>query len=206
MFLVDKHFLKPTKKSRILAILENLSIDSSISQSDMGHNTCLSGAMVNTYLKELKSKGSIELKPINGKSFKYDLTPAGEDQRCQYLGQYCAEIVQIYSALKKMIYEKLESLQSQGCVKLILFGASETCEVTISALKNLDCRILAIVDNDVNKQGEVFHGHVIYPPLILENISYHAVVITSFGRQAEIYDQLKMLSQKKKDQFQIIRL
>lgn len=206
MFLINKKFLKPTKHSRVLAILENLTADSCISQHDMAQNTDLSGAMVNKYLKELSTNGLIELKPINGKSYSYEVTAAGEEERGNLLGQYCAEIVQIYSALKRMIETKLETLQTSGCTNIALFGASETCEVTIAALKNMNFKIMAIVDNDLHKQGSLFHGHIIHSPKILAALDLHAVVITSFGRQQEIFDQLRIMTEKIKKPLQIIRL
>lgn len=206
MFLINKKFLKPTKHSRVLAILENLTSDSCVTQKEMANNTDLSGAMVNNYLKELSSKGIVELRPINGKSYSYEVTADGEEQRARLLGQYCAEIVQIYSALKKMIEAKLVSLQATGCVNIALFGASETCEVTIATLKNMKFRIMAIVDNDIQKQGTLFLGHVIHPPKILEALDLHAVIITSFGRQQEIYEQLQSLIEKTAKPLQIIRL
>jgi predicted transcriptional regulator len=206
LFLINKKFLKPTKHSRVLAILENLNADSCTSQHDMAKHTDLSGAMINKYLKELSTNGLIELKPLNGKSYSYEVTAGGEEQRAGLLGQYCAEIVQIYSALKKMIAAKLATLQAAGCTNLALFGASETCEVTIATLTNMDFRIMAIVDNDVQKQGTLFHGHIIHPPKILAAFDLHAVIITSFGRQQEIYEQLQTLVEKTNKPLQIIRL
>ena len=206
MFLIDKKFLKPTKQARVLAILENLKADSCISQHDMAKNTDLSDAMINKYLKELNTQGLIDLRPLNGKSYSYEVTAGGEEQRAGLLGQYCAEIVQIYSALKRMIEAKLLTLQAEGCSNLALFGASETCEVTLAALKNLEFKIMAIVDNDVRKQGTMFHGHIIHSPMIISALDLHAVVITSFGWQQEIYDQLQSLTKKHNKPMQIIRL
>lgn len=206
MILIEKEFLKPTKKSRTLAILENLSLDSDVSQNDLSQDILLSSAMVNKYIKELREDGLIEFQPLDGKSIRYELTAAGQERRHHLLGQYCAEIVQIYTALKHMIATRLAPLQASRASNLVLFGASETCEVTISALKNLELRILAIVDNDREKQGRLFHGHVVYPPQVMENIPFDAVVITSFGRQDEIYRQLLEFAQFRSTPLQIIRL
>jgi predicted transcriptional regulator len=206
LFLINKKFVKPTKDSRILAMLENLNINSCISQYDLAQKTELSGAMINVYLKELSAKGLIEQKPLNGKSYSYEITANGEAQRSSMLGEYCAEIVQVYSTLKRSIQAKLCALQTVSCKNIALFGASETCEVTIATLKNMHFRIMAIVDNDLEKQGTLFLGHVIYPPKILEALDLHAIIITSFGRQQEIYEQLQILLEKNVNPLQIIRL
>jgi len=204
MYLIDKTFLKPTKRARILAILENLSSCERISQAEIGLRSGLSGAMVNKYLKELISDRYIEIEPVDGKSLCYKLTVEGEKLRRRLLGCYCAEIVQIYSGLKQMIRNKLARLIDHNVNTLVLFGASETCEVTLSVLHGTDCRVVAIVDNDMDKHGKNFHGYIISSPGVLEQLSFQAIVITSFGRQEEIYKQVFPLAQKKK--FQVVRL
>jgi hypothetical protein len=54
---------------------------------------------------------------------------------------------------------------------------------------------MALVDNDVAKHGTIFHGYVVSSPRILELVDCQAVLITSFGRQSEIREQLTPLCQ-----------
>lgn len=204
MFLINKLFFKPSRESRRLAILENLRAEPGQSQSDLGQKTALSGAMVNKYLHECQQQGLLELQPVNGKSFRYELTRRGEEERQALLGQYLSEIVQVYSALKGNIRDKLAHLKASGVKSLVLFGASETCEVVLAALRNNSFRIVAIVDNDHAKHGQPFHQHVISHPAILEQIEFDAVVVTTFARQTEIIDQLQPLRTRKN--FQITGL
>jgi DNA-binding MarR family transcriptional regulator len=203
--LKQRNFFKPSKPLRILAIMETFYADCSLSQKELGKKTAMSGAMANQYVSELNKQGLIHPEAINGKCYEYKLTPDGEKKRQMLMGEYCAEIVQIYSSLKKLILQKLSDLAQKEQTSLVLFGASETCEVVLSALqKSNKFNIVAIVDNDKNKHSNPFHHHVILPPATLENINFDAVVITSFGRQKEIFNQLLPLSQKKN--FPIIRL
>jgi len=73
----------------------------------------------------------------------------------------------------------------------VLFGASETCEVVLSALRGSRFAIMALVDNDVGKHGKLFHGYVVAPPQVLETLACQAVLITSFACQDEIFEQLE---------------
>lgn len=191
MFLVDKTYLKPNKTSRILAILENLSLDPELSQAELGRRTSLSSAMINAYLKDLNGRGWLQLTKVNGKAFKYELTASGDEQRRQMLGQYMAEIVQIYTALKTSILKKIASLIEAGTTRVALFGASETGEIVLSVLQTTSLKVLAVMDNDPNKHGESFHGFVIAPPEILSSLSCQAVLISSFARHQEIVQQIR---------------
>lgn len=199
-----KRFFKPGKESRVLSILESVRACSRVSQSELGQQASLSGAMVNKYVKDLQDQGHITLTPVNGKSYAYGLTRLGEQTRQSLLGQFCAEIVQIYSALKDGIKAKLKDLDAKGETALILFGASETCEVVLAALEGTNFRVVAITDNDPAKHGQSFHGHIVVPPQLIEKIPCQAVIITSFGRQEEIFRQLSALADSKN--LQIIRL
>lgn len=191
MLLLDREFFKPTKKLRSLAIMEALAGNSRLSQHELGEMSAMSGAMVNQYLKDLQDSELIRFVPVNGKSYSYKLTDPGESVQRESFGKYCAEIVQIYSALKNMVLFKLSSLEEKGLTRIALFGASETCEVVLSALQGSNFRILALVDNDPDKHGLMFHGFHISPPAVLKSLDCQAVIITSFGRQDEIYDQIK---------------
>lgn len=203
MLITDGQYLKPSKSTRVLAILDALSRDSSLSQFELGKQLNLSGAMVNQYLKQLQSTGLVEFLPVNGKSYRYALTDQGQQSRRAMFSDYSSETVRLYTTIKDFILEKLSDLKAQGKRRLGLFGASETCEVVLSALRETDFKVMILLDNDTNKQGQLFNGHVVSAPHVLDQVECDAVVITSFGKQGEIYEQLKPYSLKRG--FQIVR-
>jgi len=203
MLITDGLYLKPSKSSRILAILDALSRDSSLSQFELGRQLNLSGAMVNQYLKQLQTEGLVEFLPINGKSYRYSLTDEGQQCRQRMFSDYSSETVRLYSTIKEFVLGKLKSLEDKGVRKLALFGASETCEVVLSALRDSPFQVMILLDNDSAKQGQMFNGHVVSAPHVLDQVDCDAVVITSFGKQGEIYEQLKPYSKKRG--FQIVR-
>ncbi|MGL1862907.1 MAG: winged helix-turn-helix domain-containing protein [Pseudodesulfovibrio sp.] len=203
MLITDGLYLKPSKSSRVLAILEALTRDSSLSQFELGKQLNLSGAMVNQYLKQLQKGGLVEFVPVNGKSYNYSLTEEGQQSRREMFSDYSSETVRLYTTIKDFVLDQLGGLEKEGKMKLVLFGASETCEVALSALRESNFQIMALLDNDTSKQGQIFNGHVVSAPHVLEQVDCDAVVITSFGRQTEIYEQLKPYSEKRG--FKIVR-
>lgn len=196
-------YLKPSKNTRVLAILDSLAHDSGLSQYELGRRLNLSGAMINQYLKQLQSEELVEFLPVNGKSYQYILTPAGEKRRRQMFSDYSSETIRLYTTVKDFVLEKLEPQRLKGLFKLTLFGASETCEVVLSALKESGFQVVLVLDNSPEKQGLMFHGHVVSAPHVLGQVDCDAVVITSFGRQDEIYEQIKPVSEERG--FDIVR-
>jgi len=203
MLITDGYYLKPSKSTRVLAILDALSKDSSLSQYALGRQLHLSGAMVNQYLKQLQADGMVEFLPVNGKSYHYTLTDEGELARRKMFSDYSSETVRLYSTIKEFVLDRLQVLQEEGKRKLALFGASETCEVVLSALRGTSFQVILLLDNNTEKQGQIFNGHVVSAPHVLEQVDCDAVVITSFGKQGEIFEQLKPYSEKRG--FQIVR-
>lgn len=194
MFLVNKTYYRPSKAARYLAILDTLAQDNQVSQNELGRRANLSGAMVNQYLKEMAETNLIEFERVNGKSFRYLLTDEGEARRRTMFSSFSSETVQIYTALKAAIVHKLANLKSRSLVKLVLFGASETCEIVLQALRTTGgFEVMALVDNDPAKAGKTLGGHVISPPVVLDSLRPQAVVITSYGCQEEIHGQLREL-------------
>ena len=203
MLITDGLYLKPSKSTRVLAILDALSRDSSLSQFELGKQLNLSGAMVNQYLKQLQGSGLVEFLPVNGKSYRYTLTDRGQQSRREMFSDYSSETVRLYTTIKDFVLEKLSGLREEGKRRLGLFGASETCEVVLSALRDTEFQVMLLLDNDTRKQGQIFNGHVVSAPHVLDQVDCDAVVITSFGKQTEIYGQLKPYSEKRG--FQIVR-
>lgn len=194
MFLLNKTYYRPSRPARYLAILDTLAQDGMVSQSELGRRANLSGAMVNQYLKEMVEANLIEFERVNGKSYRYLLTGEGENRRRSMFLDFASETVQIYSALKTAINRKLGTLKARGVTRLVLFGASETCEIVLQAIRaEGGFEVMALMDNDPAKAGRLLGGHVICPPVALRSLSPQAVLITSFGSQEEIYDQLRAL-------------
>lgn len=194
MIIQDREYVKPSKVARVLSILQALSMDSDLSQQELGQRSGLSGAMANQYLRELAGAGLIEYVPANGKSFRYLLTEEGEATRRKMFATYSGELVRLYSSLKQSILDKLAGLERRGVRKVVLFGASETCDVVLSAMRQSPFEVVAVVDNDPEKHGKLFHGQVIASPRILDDLRCQAVIVTSFGCQDEICSQLSPLS------------
>jgi predicted transcriptional regulator len=190
MLQKNSRFLRPSTEHRTLGILQALSEDPSVSQWKLGRRAGLSSARINGYLKELKDQGHLTVNPLNAKSYEYLVTEQGERMRRELLGEYCAEVVRSYTALKEAVRKRLAGFIEQGVQRVALFGAAETCEVVLAAVEPLPLTVTAVIDSDPQKHGKLFGNFVILPPSVLLEIGCQAVIITSFGKSDEIYETL----------------
>ncbi len=193
MLLHQGRFVRPSTAQRTLALLEALAQEPDLSQSVLGERTGLSPATVNAYLRDLQERGLVDARPVNGKSFRYEPTPAGEETRRALLGDYCAEVVRGYTAIKTLVRAKLARLEAAGRTRLALWGASETCEVVLAALGSTGLTVLALLDSDPAKHGGALGGRPILPPEVLPGLRCDAVVVTSFGRGDDIEARLRAM-------------
>lgn len=192
-----ENFHRPSTKHRTLSILETLAEDSSLSQAALGEQTGLSSAMINSYLKDLQKHHLITAEPVNARNFNYILTEQGQSLRRELFGEYCAEVVRSYTAIKGLVRTKLASLLHKKQYKLALFGAAETCEVVLAALHNSPFTVEALFDTDPEKQGTYLAGYRIKSPALLETTDCDAVLITSFTQSDTITRQIHPVINKR---------
>lgn len=196
MINIDRStFLLPTKAFRRLTILLTIHHSPSISQHKIAQETNLSGAMVNSYIRQLTAENIVTVTSRNNRDCNYQLTTQGKDELTSLLMGYSAEIVQFYAQTKNEISERIAALiNGKKQTRFILYGASETCELVLRALENFpQVKVVAIVDSVLQKQGESFNGFTIKNPEEIAAIKPDCVLITSYAKQDEIYNSTKHL-------------
>jgi len=129
-------------------ILEELEKNSDITQRDLSEKTGLSLGMVNLLLKKFIKKGFVKLERLNGKSFRYILTPEGFKEKSKKTIEY----IKIYYQKTLIIKENIERIiRVYGRNRTyILFGKDrEMKEIIEGILKELN--VDYITENDINK-------------------------------------------------------
>jgi DNA-binding MarR family transcriptional regulator len=189
----SSEFLTPAIKFRRLSVLLAIHNDPKTSQHKIGRKTHLSSSMVNNYIRTFQREGMITVNGKTNRTQNYYLTKAGHDQLIALLLAYSSEIIRLYSSAKREVAEKLNHFYTEGIGTVVLFGAAETAEVVHTAAKETPLRVTGVVDSDPAKQGTPFNGLLIQHPGALKQIQADAVLITSFAKQAEIYESIRRL-------------
>jgi len=184
-------FLIPTKKLRRLSVLLAIHNNPTISQHKIAQASHLSSSMVNNYIKALKQEGFVRMSGKTNRTQAYYLTSPGRTELMSLLMGYSTEIIQFYGGAKRELTKRFEEVLAEGVSTIILFGVAETAEVVHASLKDLPLEIIGVIDSDPEKQGTRFNGLKIQPPDALDDLKADAVVITSFGKQEEIYETIR---------------
>ncbi len=192
----NSEFLSPNKLFRRLSVMLSISDAPNKSQHTIAKQTHLSSSMVNNYIKNLRQEGMILVSGSTNRTQMYHLTEKGRNVLRKDFLAYSAEIVRLYGAVKSEISGMLQEFYNEGIRTVALFGVAETAEVVHAAMKHTDLTIVGVVDSDTGKQGNSFNGLVIQAPKALIEMKPDAVVITSFGKQEEIYSSVKKLTGK----------
>lgn len=199
MISIDRSaFLLPTKAFRRLTILLTLNHSPRISQHKIAQETKLSSAMVNSYIRELVANGLIKISNRNNRDCNYQLTIAGKKELTRLLMEYSAEIVQFYAQTKNELSARVAMLLNGGEeTRIVLYGASETCELVLRAMENFpQATVAGIVDSLPEKHNTLFHGFTIRKPKDIAALKPDWVLITSYAKQDEIYKATKHLEKK----------
>jgi len=188
-------FLLPTKTFRRMTILLTIHHSPDTSQHKIAQKTNLSSAMVNSYIRKLTAEGIVTVSSRNNRDCNYQLTELGKEELTTLLMGYSAEIVQFYAQAKNEISTRIAALiNGTRRVRLVLYGASETCELVMRALDNFpQVEVAAIVDSVPQKQGEAFNGFIVQKPESIPQLQPDCVLITSYAKQDEIYNATKHL-------------
>jgi predicted transcriptional regulator len=189
----NSKYIHPTKHSRRLSVLLSIHNEPRTSQHKIAQNTNLSSSMVNNYIKCLQDEGTITVNGKTNRTKSYHLTGIGHNELRESLQAYSSEIVQLYGAVKREIAQILNGFYQENIRTLVLFGVAETAEVVWAAIKESQLVVIGVVDSDPSKQGTTFNGMVVQEPEKLGQINPDAVLITSFGKQEEIYDRIRQL-------------
>jgi DNA-binding MarR family transcriptional regulator len=181
----------PDKALRKLSLLLAIHEKPRLSQHAIGQLTHLSSSMVNNYIKLFKREGLLTVQGNTNRTQSYHLTEEGRITLRHSLLSYSAEIVQMYGAVKRELSNILHGFYREGIRTVVLFGAAETAEIVHAALKDTDLVMIGVVDSDPSKHGRPFNGLMIQPPEKLAEILPDAIVITSFGKQEEIFSAVR---------------
>jgi DNA-binding MarR family transcriptional regulator len=184
-------FFQPTSALRELTMLFEINQNANITQSKLAKMASIVPAMANKYVKQFLKSAYIKTAGNSNRNMQYYLTAKGHARMMQLMQDYCNETIGLYIKAKEEIKERLRKVLDEGYRKVILYGAAETGEIALKAGDELGLEILAIVDGDRKKHGKYIEREQVKAPDAIEKLKPQVIVISSFGQQRQIYEQIK---------------
>jgi len=162
---------------RSLLLLDEISRDERLTQRELSKKLGLALGLVNSYLKNLVSRGYITVSTIPRKRYSYYLTPRGLAEKTRLTYRHLHNFTNLYRVARKDFQGLFEALEAAGRKRVVFCGVDETAEIAYLSLMERDLTLAGVIDE--NNNGSFLS----FPVLAIEEIDsleYDVVVITSF--------------------------
>lgn len=173
---------------RSLLLLDEISKEESLSQRDLSRKLNIALGLVNSYIKNLTSKGYITIKAIPSKRYAYFLTPKGFAEKTRLTYHHLQNFTNLYREARRDFKALFSTLKKEGVRRVTFAGADESAEIAFLSLQEFDISFAGIVDDD--RAGKDFFKYVIRPFEELGRMDNDYVILSSLLKREEIYERL----------------
>jgi len=182
---------------KTLQILNELSDNGNTTQRDISTRLGIALGLVNSYIKNLITKGYIKVKSIPPRRYAYYITPKGFAEKTRLTYHFLQNYTRIYREARVSLKTLFNELQARGVKRVVFAGADEVAEIAYLTLQETELELSGIVDEE--KAGKKFFGREILPIKDLGSIVHDSIVITSYKKSEKLYKELLINNVNKKD-------
>lgn len=183
---------KQLDSSRSLQLLSEISGDEPLSQRELSRRLGIAVGLVNSYLKNLVSKGYVRVKNFPSNRYAYLLTPQGLAEKSRLAYQHLSYFTSLYTVARKDYLDLFRRLEESGVREVAFCGVDEVAEVAYLSLRETGLELVAVMDNE--RQGDLFFGLPVMELEVGLRKLVAPVVITSLKRQVELTLALRRLN------------
>jgi DNA-binding MarR family transcriptional regulator len=171
-----------------LLLLDEISKGVPLSQRDLSKKLDIALGLVNSYIRNLVSKGFITIKAIPAKRYAYYLTPKGFAEKTRLTYHHLQNFTNLYREARRDFKELFSNLYKKGVKSILFAGADEAAEIAYLSLQEFDIGFAGIVDSEL--AGKDFFKCRIMPFEKIKEINADYIIISSFLRRDEVYKRL----------------
>lgn len=171
-----------------LQLLDEISKGETLSQRDLSKRLNVALGLVNSYLKNLVSKGYVTIKTIPAKRYTYYLTPKGFTEKTRLTYQLLQDYTNIYKEARRDFQELFHDLSMSGAKKVVFAGVDEVAEIAYLSLQEVDIELAGAFDDA--KKGSKFFKTIVLPFNEIHTMDYDKVVLSTFHSRDMVYQSL----------------
>lgn len=182
---------KQLDSSRSLQLLSEISGEEPLSQRELSRRLGIAVGLVNSYLKNLVSKGFVRVKNFPSNRYAYLLTPQGLAEKSRLAYQHLSYFTSLYTVARQDYRDLFRRLEESGLREVVFCGVDEVAEVAYLSLQETGLELVAVMDDE--RQGSDFFG---LPVVALADGAIMAdamVVISSLKRRDALKQVLRGL-------------
>ena len=171
-----------------LLLLDEISKGEDLSQRDLSKKLNIALGLVNSYIKNLISKGYITIKNIPSRRYTYYLTPKGFTEKSRLTYDLLHDYTRIFREARREFRGLFNDLIENGIKDVVFAGADEVAEIAYLSLQEVDIELAGIVDDTASAQS--FFKTRVKPLKDISGIDYDVVVLTTFLKRNILYKKL----------------
>ncbi len=180
---------KPLDSSRSLQLLSEISGEEPLSQRELSRRLGIAVGLVNSYLKNLVSKGFVRVKNFPSNRYAYLLTPQGLAEKSRLAYQHLSYFTSLYTVARQDYLDLFRHLEAAGVREVTFYGVDEVAEVAYLSLLETGLKLAAVMDD--GRSGELFFGVPIMSLVEGTNLTSTSLVITSLKRRDTLHQLLQ---------------
>ena len=143
---------------RSLLLLDEISKRESLSQRDLSRKLNIALGLVNTYLKNMVSKGYVKIKAIPSRRYAYYLTPKGFTEKTLLTYRLLQEYTGLYREARKDFQKLFRELKATGVRRVAFAGTGEIAEIAYLSLQEVDLELIGVYSE--GETGKFFKKEV----------------------------------------------
>ena len=176
-------FYKPTMRYNEFMVLELLHDDHTITQRTLCNHLGLSVASVNSYLDSLEERQYLKRERLSSKTVYYHLTARGVKRKNYLKISYFKSLREMYQTSRDNIINFIKDITGSEKNRLLRYGAGEVAEMIVQVIKDEPTHaleIVAIIDDDLTKQGTTLYGFPIIAYDAIDKFPHDGILIASY--------------------------
>lgn len=172
-----------------LLLLEEIAREESVSQRELSKRLGIALGLVNSYVRNMISKGYIRVSSFPRNRYKYLLTPKGIAEKSRLTYQHLHYFTNLYTTARKDFKELFNRVEKTGVKKVIFCGIDEVAEIAYISLQETGIELEAVMD-DEQQDGKTFFN---IPVVTLHSgilTSSYPIIITSLKKSDALMKDL----------------
>lgn len=165
---------------RSLLLLEELSKEEALSQRDLSKRLNIALGLVNSYIRNMISKGYVRVSSFPRHRYTYLLTTKGFAEKSRLTYQHLHYFTNLYTNVRKDFSSLFRRLETGGVKRVLFCGVDEVAEIACLSLQETGIELSGVVDSI--KSDEKFFRHTVSPVENLDKYAYDRIIITSLKK------------------------
>lgn len=171
---------------RSFLLLSEIVGEEPLSQREISRRLGIAVGLVNSYLKNLVSKGYVRVKNFPSNRYAYLLTPQGIAEKSRLAYQHLSYFTGLYTVARQDFLLLFRRLEGEGCREVAFCGVDEVAEIAYLSLKETELELSLVMDSTAI--GSDFFGRTVQA---LKGDVDTPVIITSLKRCEGLIEELK---------------